>query len=145
MKIGIANDHSGVEIKNQIQKFLELEGYEVMNYGTDTKESVDYPLYAFKIGQAINTNKIKFGILICHTGIGMSIAANKVKNIRCAKVNTEEEAFLTRSHNDSNVIAFNDKKNIEELKPIIKTFLETPFSKEDRHQRRIDLIHHYEC
>ncbi len=145
MKIGIANDHSGVEIKNQIQKFLELEGYQVMNYGTDTKESVDYPLYAFKIGQAINTNKIKFGILICHTGIGMSIAANKVKNIRCAKVDNEEEAFLTRSHNNSNVIALNDKKNIEELKPIIKTFLETPFSNENRHQRRIDLIHHYEC
>lgn len=143
MRVGIANDHNGVELKNEIVIFLKELGYEIKNYGTDTLDSVDYPLYAFKIGQAINHQEIDFGILICHTGIGMSIAANKVKNIRCAKVDNIEEAILTRSHNDSNVIAINDSKKLEEVQKIIQTFLETPFSKEERHQRRIDLINHY--
>lgn len=144
MTIGIANDHSGVVLKEQIIQYLTQEGYQVVNYGTDQEESTDYPIYAFQIGEAIQKKEIQFGILICYTGIGMSIAANKVKQIRCAKVDNIEEAFLTRSHNNSNVIALNGSKNIEELKPIIKTFLETPFSNEERHQRRINLISQYE-
>ena len=118
MIIGIANDHNGVNLKNEIVTLLTQSGYKVKNYGTDTEESVDYPLYAFKIGEAINKKEIDLGILICHTGIGMSIAANKVKNIRCAKVENEEEAFLTRSHNDSNILALNDSKSIEEVKKL---------------------------
>lgn len=144
MTIGIANDHSGVVLKEQIIQYLTQEGYQVVNYGTDQEESTDYPIYAFQIGEAIQKKEIQFGILICYTGIGMSIAANKVKQIRCAKVDNIEEAFLTRSHNNSNVIALNGSKNIEELKPIINTFLETPFSNEERHQRRINLISQYE-
>ena len=143
MIVGIANDHAGVKRKNEIISYLNELGYEVKNYGTDTEESTDYPLYAFKIGEAINNNEINFGILICHTGIGMSIAANKVKNIRCAKVDNKEEAFLSRSHNNANVIALNDSKNIEEVKEIIKTFLETKFSNEERHERRVNLINEY--
>jgi len=143
MIIGIANDHSGVKRKNEIISYLNKLGYEVKNYGTNIEESTDYPLYAFKIGQAINNNEIDLGILICHTGIGMSIAANKVKNIRCAKVDNKEEAFLSRSHNNANVIALNDSKDIEEVKEIIKTFLETEFSNEERHERRVNLINEY--
>lgn len=143
MVIGIANDHAGVKRKNEIIAYLNELGYEVKNYGTDTDASVDYPKYAFKVGEAINNNDIDMGVLICHTGIGMSIAANKVKNIRCAKVDSKEESFLARSHNNANIIALNDSKNIEEVKEIIKTFLETPFSNEERHERRVNLINEY--
>lgn len=145
MKIGIANDHCGILLKNQIIDYLKKEGYQVINYGTDKNESTDYPKYAFKIGKAIQDKEIDLGILLCFTGIGMSIAANKMKKIRCAKVDNKEEAFLTRSHNDSNIIAINATKNIEEVTSILKTFIETPFSNEERHQRRIDLINNYEC
>ena len=143
MRIGIANDHNGVSLKKELIKFLTELGYETKNYGTDTEVSVDYPLYAFKVGEAINNQEIDLGILICHTGIGMSIAANKIKNVRCAKVDNIEEAFMTRSHNDSNILDLSDSKNIDEVRKIVKTFLETPFSKEERHMRRIDLINNY--
>ena len=143
MVIGIANDHAGFKRKNEIISYLNELGYEVKNYGTDTEDSVDYPVYAFKIGEAINNKEIDLGILICHTGIGMSIAANKVKNIRCAKVDTKEDAYLSRSHNNANVLALNDSKNLEEVKEIIKIFLETEFSNEERHERRVNLINEY--
>lgn len=143
MKIGIANDHRGYEVKDQISKFLKERGYEVVNYGTDTADAVDYPEYAFKIGKAVVNKEIDFGILICRTGIGMSIACNKVKGVRCAKVDNVEEAALTRLDNDSNVIALSYIKDITEMKEIIKTFIEMKFSGEARHVRRINLIDKY--
>ena len=143
MKIGIANDHRGYLIKEQIYDFLKNLGYEVVNYGTDTNEAVDYPLYAFKIGEAVAKKEIDLGILICRTGIGMSIACNKVKGVRCAKVDNVEEAALTRLDNDSNVIALSYVKDIKEIKEIIKTFIEIKFSEETRHIRRINLIDTY--
>lgn len=143
MKIGIANDHRGFEIKNKIVEFLTNLGYEVINYGSDSEEPVDYPEYAFKVGEAIKNKEIDKGILICRTGIGMSIACNKVKGVRCAKVDNVEEAALTRIDNDSNVIAVSYVKDITEIKEIIKTFLEIKFSEEERHKRRIKLIDTY--
>lgn len=143
MKIGIANDHRGFEIKNKIVEFLTNLGYEVINYGSDSEEPVDYPEYAFKVGEAIKNKEIDKGILICRTGIGMSIACNKVKGVRCAKVDNVEEAALTRIDNDSNVIAISYVKDITEIKEIIKTFLEMKFSEEERHKRRINLIDTY--
>lgn len=143
MKIGIANDHRGYEIKNKIVEFLTQLGYEVINYGSDTDEAVDYPEYAFKVGEAVRKKEIDRGILICRTGIGMSIACNKVKGVRCAKVDNVEDAALTRLDNDSNVIAISYVKDITEIKEIIKTFLEMKFSEEERHQRRINLIDTY--
>lgn len=142
LKIGIANDHKGLKLKQEVTDFLEKEGYTIINYGTDTIDSVDYPVYAFKVGEAIQRKEIDMGILICGTGIGMSIAANKVKGIRCAKVDNLEEASLTRKHNNANVIAINC--NNENAIEIIDTFLTTQFSNETRHQRRIELIHDYE-
>lgn len=144
MIIGIANDHKGYKLKLEIIKYLKSLDFNIKNYGTDNEESTDYPKYAFMIGEAINKEEIDLGILICHTGIGMSIAANKIKNIRCARVETKEEAFLTRSHNNSNIIALRDSLDIEEVKKIIKTFIETPFSNEERHIRRIEMIKEYE-
>lgn len=144
MKVGIANDHRGYMLKNDLVKYLKSLGYEVINYGSDSSESVDYPVYAFKLGEAIRDGEVDRGILVCRTGIGMSIACNKVKGVRCAKVDSVEDAALTRLDNDSNVISISYAKDITEIKEIIKTFLEMKFSDEVRHQRRVDLINNYD-
>lgn len=144
MKIGIANDHGGVEVKNQLVKYLAFLGYQVTNYGTNKEDPVDYPLYAFKLGEAIQKKEIDVGILICKSGIGMSIAANKVKGVRCAKVETKEDAIVTREHNHSNVIALSARTDIESIKEIVKSFLETPYSNEERHVRRVQMIDKYD-
>ena len=144
MKIGIGNDHRGYKLKLEIVEYLKKLGYEVVNYGSDSEESVDYPIYAFKLGEAIRDGEIDKGILICRTGIGMSIACNKVKGVRCAKVDSVEDAALTRLDNDSNVMAISYVKDLTEIKEIVKTFLEMKFSNEPRHQRRIDLINKYD-
>ena len=138
--IGIASDHAGFELKEKLKQ--ELKDYQIIDYGTMVDTSVDYPDYAFKIGESIANKGIKLGILICKTGIGMSIACNKVRGVRCAKVDNVQEAKLTRLHNNSNVIA------ISALNPnaleIVKTFLDTEFSNEERHIRRINKITEYE-
>lgn len=134
----IGNDHAGYEVKNELVKFLTENKYEVTDYGCDSIDSVDFPDYAFKVCENLKENDT--GILICTTGIGMSIAANKVKGIRCAKVDNVDEARLTRLHNNSNVLAVSALKNIEDIKKIVLTFLETPFSNEERHIRRIGKI-----
>ena len=143
MKIGIANDHHGVELNHELTNYLESMGYDVINYGPETTEPVDYPIYAFKLGEAVANKDVDYGIVICNSGIGVSIACNKVKGVRCAKVNDEWEAKMTRLDNDANVIAVGSRLPIEELKNIIKVFLETDFSHVERHQRRIDLINNY--
>lgn len=144
MRVGIASDHRGINEKKEIISYLETLGYEVVNYGTNTEESVDYPEYAFKVGEAIRNNEIDFGILLCGTGIGMSIACNKVHGVRCAKVTTEEECILTRQHNDANVLALSSKQDLGELKDLVKIFLTTSSASEERHLRRIKEISEYE-
>lgn len=142
MKIGIVSDHRGYELKQDI--INELKEYEIIDYGTYSNESVDYPDYAFKLGQKINENEVEKGIAICGSGIGISIACNKVKNIRCAKVSNKEEACYTRNDNDANVVAISAKTEKETAFEIVRTFMSTPFSNEERHQRRIDKIKAYE-
>ena len=144
MKVGIANDHRGYKLKEELVDFLKSIGYDVINYGSDTPDSVDYPVYAFKLGEAIRDGEIERGILIWRTGIGMSIACNKVKGVRCAKVDSVEDVALTRLDNDSNVMAVSYVKDLTEIKEMVKTFLEMKFSGELRHQRRIDLINNYD-
>lgn len=141
MKIGIASDHRGVILKEKIKNYLN-DRYQIIDYGTNSIESVDYPQYAYKIGESVRDNKIDLGILICGTGIGMSIACNKVKKVRCAKVTTKEEAFLARSHNNANVIALSE--NVTNYKEIIDTFLTTDFSNEEKHVRRVEMIDNYD-
>ncbi len=143
MKIGIGSDHGGYLVKEEIKQYLK-DKYELIDFGTTSTDSVDYPKYAFLVGEAIQKKEIEKGILICTTGIGMSIACNKVYSVRCAKVDNLEEAVLTREHNNSNVIAMSAKKNIEEMKQIIDTFLTTEFSGEERHVRRVQMIDGYE-
>lgn len=138
MKIGISNDHHGVELKNKIIKYLHEKGIECINFGTNDNESVDYVEYAVKLCTAINEKKVDLGILICGTGIGMSIAANKIKGIRCGKVSTVREATLTKEHNMANVIALSEyTENAEE---IVDAFINTKYSTEERHIRRIEEI-----
>ena len=137
MKIGIASDHKGFVMKKEIISFLKQFDYEVIDYGTNSEESVDYPDYAHRLCDALNQGKIEFGIAICYTGIGMSIACNKEKGIRAAKVCNRLEAELTREHNDANVLVLSAMMSMEEVKEIISIFLKTKFSMEERHIRRI--------
>jgi len=142
MNIAIASDHRGYELKGKIINYLKEKGYNITDYGTDSSDSVDYPIYAFKLGESIRNNINDFGILICGTGIGMSIACNKVKNVRCAKVNNVEEAILTRQHNNANVIALSE--NAQNVFEIVDKFINTSFSNEEKHLRRVEMISNYD-
>lgn len=144
MKIGIATDHHGVELKQILTDFLKDKGYNVIDYGTNSLEMVDYPDYAFKVGEAIANKQIDYGILLCNTGIGMSIACNKVRGVRCAKVSNTYEAKMTRRDNDANCIALSARMDIEEIKNILLTFLTEEFANIDRYNRRIEKINNYD-
>ena len=144
MKIGFANDHRGYELKENLKsKILEL-GYEVKDFGTNSTESVDYPDFAFELGKAIVEKNVDFGVAICGSGIGISIACNKVKGIRCAKVNNVEDARITRIDNNSNIIAFGEKTPLDLAYEMIKEFITTEFSNEEKHHRRVNKIIKYE-
>ena len=143
MKIGIANDHRGYKLKEYLKN--NLSHYEIIDYGADSEMSVDYPDYAFKLGEAVAKKDVDFGVAICGSGIGISIACNKVKNVRCAKVSNKEEAMYTRNDNDSNIVAFGENTSFEEAIDIVNTFVNTEFSNEEKHQRRIDKITSYEA
>lgn len=144
MKIGFASDHRGYQLKKYLIEELE-KNYEIEDYGTYSEESVDYPDYAFILGENVVNKNVDFGVAICGSGIGISIACNKVKGIFCAKVSNKEEAYYTRNDNNSNIVAFSEKTNKEEALEIVKIFVETPFSNEERHLRRINKIKEYEA
>lgn len=140
MKIGIGNDHSAVEMKNEITAFVESLGHEVVNYGTDSSESCDYPIYGEKVGHAVASGEVDKGILICGTGLGISLAANKVKGIRAVVCSEPCTARLSRQHNDANILAFGARiVGLELAKMIVETWLHTEFEG-GRHQRRVDMI-----
>ena len=140
MLVGIASYHRGVNLKKKLVDYFK----NFKDYGTMTEDSVDYPVYAFKIGEDVRDKNLDFGILICGSGIGMSIACNKVKGVRCAKVNSVKEAEYTRNDNDANVVAISAELSDEDAIKIVETFLNTPFSELEKHQRRINLITKYE-
>ena len=138
MRVGIANDHRGIELKKRIIEYLDKHNIKYVNYGCDEKDSSDYVDYALKLCNGINIKQVNLGILICGTGIGMSIAANKVKNIIAAKVNSPSEAALCREHNMANVMTL--AEYTENLEEILDNFLNTEPSKEERHIRRVNKI-----
>ena len=144
MKIGIASDHRGYELKEKLKEALIKENYEVIDYGTNSKESTDYPDYSFILGENVANKNVDYGVAICGSGIGISIACNKVKGVRCAKVTTKEETEVTRIDNDSNIVAFGEKTSFEEALEIVKTFINTKFSNLEKHNRRINKIKAYE-
>ena len=139
-KIAIGSDHAGFELKEQIKKLLETEGYAITDFGTNSSDSVDYPLIAKALATSVSTKNPSRGILICGTGIGMSIAANKVKGIIAANCFDAETAKLARLHNNSNVLTLGGRiLSLDTAKDIVKVWLETDFEG-GRHQRRIQEI-----
>jgi len=142
MKIAIATDHNGVEEK---QKIIEsLIEYTFLDESTDNTPTDDYPDFAFRVAQRVMRHEADLGVLMCGTGIGMSIAANKVKGIRAAHCSNIEQARLAKEHNNANIICISYKQPIEEIKNMIKTFIETYPSTEERHIRRVNKIVDYE-
>lgn len=140
MKIGIGNDHSAVEMKNEIQAYLEEKGYEVINYGTNTTKSCNYPEYGEVVGNAVASGEVDQGIVICGTGVGISLAANKVHGIRAVVCSEPYSAKLSKQHNNTNILAFGARVvGVELAKMIVDEWLDAEFLGE-RHQTRVDMI-----
>ncbi len=138
MKIAIATDHNGVKEKERI--INTLSNYDFVDLSKDNTPVDDYPDFAKRVAEYVVKNKNTLGVLMCGTGIGMSIAANKVKGIRCAHCSNIEQAHLAKEHNNANIIALSYKQDIKELTSMIEEFINTPFSNEERHARRVKKI-----
>jgi len=144
MNIGIGCDHAGLEVKDVVIKAITDAGHKYTDYGTYSKESCDYPDFALKVAKAVISKEVDLGVLMCGTGIGISIAANKVRGIRCAHVTELFSAKAARSHNDANILAVGSRITSPELiYEIVKVFLQTPFEGE-RHLIRVNKIHDIE-
>ena len=140
MKIAMGNDHTAVELKNIIKEFAEEKGYEVLDLGTNSPESCDYPVYGEKVGKAVASGQADLGIVICGTGVGISLAANKVKGIRACVCSEPYTAKLSRMHNNSNVLAFGARVVGSEMaKMITEEWLNASYEG-GRHQRRVDML-----
>lgn len=141
MKIAIGNDHAAVALKNEMVAYLQELGHEVVNFGTDSNESCNYPEFGEAVGRAVVAKEADCGVLICGTGIGISIAANKVKGVRAAVVSEPVSARLTKLHNDANIIAFGARiVGSEMAKAILDAYLGAEYEG-GRHQKRVDMIH----
>lgn len=140
MRIGIGNDHVAIELKNTVKEHLEQQGYEVVDFGTNSPERFDYPISGFKVGKAVASGDVDLGVLICGTGVGISLAANKVHGIRACVCSDPYSAKLSREHNNTNIIAFGARVVGPELaKMIVDEWLSATFEG-GRHQRRIDML-----
>ncbi len=141
MKIALGSDHGGLTLKNQVIAYLQSEGHEVCDFGTKTTDSCDYPHYGLAAAEAVASGECDRGIVVCTTGIGISIVANKVPRIRCALCSEPLSAKMTRLHNNANMLALGGALiGVNLAVEIVKTFLETPFSEEEKHKRRVDEI-----
>ncbi len=141
MKIAIGSDHAGFELKEKVLRHLQEKGWDVKDYGAYSEESLDYNDVAIEVAHDVRDGKMDRGILLCGTGIGMSIQANKVEGIRAAHVHDMFSAHDTRSHNDSNVLAFGGRVlGVELANGIVDVWLKTPFSGDDRHARRVNKL-----
>lgn len=140
MKIGIGNDHAAVEMKNEISAYLEEKGYEVVNFGTDSNASCNYPVYGEKVGEAVVSGEVDLGILICGTGVGISLAANKVEGVRAVVCSEPYSARLSRQHNNTNVLAFGARViGVELAKMIVDEWLNAEFMG-GKHATRVDMV-----
>jgi ribose 5-phosphate isomerase B len=140
MKIAIGSDHAGFELKQIVRDHLVNQGHQVVDHGTLTMESVDYPDIAVKVAQDVSDHKAEFGVLVCGSGIGMAITANKVRGIRSANISSEYEAQMSREHNDANVIAIGARILQQDLaNTIVDKFLATSFA-HGRHSQRVEKI-----
>jgi ribose 5-phosphate isomerase B len=143
--IAIASDHGGFAMKNQLLEHLKAKGVAVVNLGCYSQDSVDYPIYAEKVGRGVADGTYERGILVCGTGIGMSIAANKIPGVRASLCADCYSAEMTRVHNDSNVLCLGGRTiGIELAKRIVDTYLAADFSQEEKHVRRVAMIQELE-
>ena len=144
MKIGIATDHNGVNEKKILIEYLTKKGYEIKDYSPVNDPLDDYPKFAHKVCRAIQKREIELGILMCGTGIGMAIAANKHRGIRCALASSVEEAKLARGHNNAQILAMSYKEDIDKIRAMSLAFIEESFYGDERHIRRLKEIEEYE-
>ena len=140
MKIALGSDHAGLDLKNSIIEHLKSNGHEIIDYGTYTKDSCDYPDYAYPTALALSNGEVDYAIVVCFTGIGVSMVANKVKGVRCSLVTTVEDAVLTKEHNDSNCLALGAKNvSFELAKDIVDAWMSAEFVG-GRHLNRVNKI-----
>ena len=140
MKIAIGNDHVAVEMKNQITEHLKSKGYEVVNFGTDSFERTDYPIYGYRVAKAVASGECDFGVLICGTGVGISLAANKVKGIRAVVCSEPYTAKLSRQHNDTRIVAFGARViGTATAEMIVDEFLSAEYEG-GRHAKRVEML-----
>lgn len=142
MTVSLGSDHAGFELKERIKEYLNEAGFRVIDVGTNSAESTDYPEYALRVARSVAGGSSERGILVCYTGIGMSIAANKVSGIRAALCTTPSMAEMSRRHNDANVLTLGAGQTDADLaREIVRIFLETPPDEAERHRRRVRMIH----
>ena len=140
MKLAIGNDHAAVEMKNEIMEYLKSKGIEVVNVGTDTSERFDYPVAAYRAAKLVASGEVDGGVLICGTGVGIGLAANKVRGIRCCICSDPYTAKLSKQHNNANMIALGGRVlELEHALKLVDIWLDTDFEG-GRHQRRIDML-----
>ncbi len=141
MKVAVGSDHAGFHLKNRLRDMLRNEGYDVRDHGATGAESSDYPDFGAKVGHAVANGEAELGVLICGTGAGICISANKIPGIRAVAVSEPVTARLTRTHNDANIICMGERiVGPEVAAEIVRVFLSTPFSGGERHARRIEKI-----
>ncbi len=145
MKIGLGSDHGGYNLKEEIKKYLEIKGIECIDFGTENSiDSVDYPIYGEKVAKAVVSKEVDYGILCCGTGIGISLAANKVKGIRCAVVSDTFSARMSKAHNNANILSLGERVVGRGLAlEIVDTWINTEFEGE-RHLRRVNMLNDIE-
>lgn len=140
MKIAVASDHGGFALKEQIKEHLKNRGFDLLDLGTNSEESVDYPTFGKACGEAVSSGKADLGVVCCGTGIGIGIAANKVHGVRCAIATNEYMAEMTKKHNNANVLALGGRVlEAQQALKIVDTWLDTEFEG-GRHQRRVDML-----
>ena len=143
MKIGLANDHRAYKVKEELKSLLDE--YDIVDYGCFSSEMVDYPKYALTLSNAVINKEVDLGIVMCGTGIGVSIACNKVKKIRCAKIDNKDEAKSAKEHNNANVLAVSAQSHTaKEIKEMVDIFINSTFLSDPRYKMRIEQVEKYE-
>ena len=143
MKIGIASDHRGYKMKEELKTIID--DYDIIDYGCYSLDMVDYPKYALKLAEEVAKKEVDLGIIMCGTGIGVSIACNKVKGIRCAKIDNKDEARSAKEHNNANILAFSSQSHTAiEIKEMIDVFVNSTFNLDERYIMRIRQVENYE-
>ena len=139
-KVAIGSDHAGYPLKAVLQDWLHDNGYEIVDVGTDSEESCDYPVFGAAVGRAVASGSVDVGVAVCGSGLGICMAANKIPGVRAGVIRTAEDAELTRRHNNANVACFGGRVTaVEEAQQALQVFVSTPFDG-GRHERRVDLL-----